>query len=126
MSQTNVDLARRGFEAAQRGDYDAVADFLDPDVSWHGGDPSDAGACHNRSQALTFMQRALASRRLGELVDVIDAGEQVVVLLRAPREDGEVGAVSANLTTFRDGKAIEMVHYADPRDALAAAGLPPR
>jgi len=29
----------------------------------------------------------------------------------------------ANLTTFRDGKVIEMVHYPDLEDALAAAGV---
>ncbi|MCW2978799.1 MAG: hypothetical protein JWO14_526 [Solirubrobacterales bacterium] len=29
----------------------------------------------------------------------------------------------ANLTTFREGKAIEMVHYPNPEDAFAAAGL---
>ena len=27
----------------------------------------------------------------------------------------------ANRATFRDGKVVEMVHYPDPRDALAAA-----
>ena len=35
----------------------------------------------------------------------------------------EPGVQTANLTTFRDGKVIEMVHYADAADALAAAGL---
>jgi hypothetical protein len=29
----------------------------------------------------------------------------------------------ANLTTLREGKAIEMVHFPNPDDALAAAGL---
>ena len=39
-----------------------------------------------------------------------------------PPSDGDVSAPAvANLTTFRDGKVIEMVHYPDPRDALAAA-----
>jgi hypothetical protein len=33
------------------------------------------------------------------------------------------GKLSANLTTTRDRKAIEMVHYPNPEDALAAAGV---
>jgi hypothetical protein len=33
------------------------------------------------------------------------------------------GSLRANLTTFRDGKAVEMVHYVNPEDALAAAGV---
>jgi hypothetical protein len=43
--------------------------------------------------------------------------------MRPPSEDGEQAAPSANLTTFRDGKAIEMVHYPNPEDALTAAGV---
>jgi ketosteroid isomerase-like protein len=123
MTETNVELARRGYEAALRGDLDAIREFLDPDVKWHGGDPAAAGACHNREQALEFMRQARSSRRVGELVDVIDAGDKVVVIMRPPSEDGEQAPLSANLTTFRDGKAIEMVHYPNPDDALAAAGV---
>lgn len=41
--------------------------------------------------------------------------------MRPPSE--KQAALSANLTTFRDGKAIEMVHYPNPDDALAAAGV---
>jgi len=43
MSERNVDLARRGYEAALAGDLDVIAGLLDPDVSWHGGDPDSAG-----------------------------------------------------------------------------------
>ena len=123
MTVRNVDIARRGFEAFVTGDLHAIGEFLDPDVKWHGGDPSAAGACTNREQALEFIRRARSRRRVGELVDVVDAGDKVVVIMRPPSEDGEPAALSANLTTFRDGKAIEIVHYPNPEDALAAAGL---
>lgn len=123
MTKTNVELARRGFEAALRGDLDAICEFLDPDVKWHGGDPSAAGACHNREQALDFMRQARSLSRIGELVDVVDAGDKVVVIMRPPAPDGEAAALSANLTTFRNGKAVEMVHYPNPEDAIAAAGV---
>ncbi len=106
-----------------RGDIDAVRQFLDPDVTWHGGDPTDAGACHNRDEALAFMRRAQSRRPLGELVDVIDAGDKVVVIMRSAADGGGPADLNANLTTFRDGKAIEMVHYPDPAQALAAAGV---
>ena len=58
MAETNVDLAGRGFEAVLRGDLDLVGELLDPDVKWHGDDPSAPGACGNRRQALAFIQRA--------------------------------------------------------------------
>jgi ketosteroid isomerase-like protein len=55
VAETNVDLARRGFEAVLRGDFDLVSDLLAPDVRWHGGDPSAPGAWRGREQALAFI-----------------------------------------------------------------------
>ena len=122
MAEANADLARRGFEALLRGDFDLVSNMLDPHVKWHGGDPSGPGACRNREQALAFMRAARA--RLGdiEIVDVVAAGEQVVVVMGPPTRQGERAWTVANVTTFRDGKATEIVRYPNPADALAAAG----
>jgi ketosteroid isomerase-like protein len=122
MGESNVELARRGFDAALHGDLDAIGELLDPEVSWHGGDPSAPGSCHNRIEALAFMRQSAVIRGGGfELVDVIGAGDKVVVIMRPPSGDERAPAV-ANLTTFRDGKVIEMVHYPNPDEALAAAG----
>ncbi len=126
MTETNVELARRGYEAALRGDLDAIGALLDSDVKWHGGDPSAPGACRNREQALEFMRQARSRRGVGELVDVVGAGDKVVVIMRPVAEEGERAELSANLTTFRDGKVVEMVHFPKPEDALAAAGLEAR
>jgi ketosteroid isomerase-like protein len=124
MPETIGESARRGYEAALRGDLGAVREFLDPEVRWHGGDPNASGACRNRDEALAFMRQARERRRIGELVDVIESGERVVVIMRRAGTGDEPRACSANLTTFRNGRAVEMVHYPDPADALEAAGLP--
>jgi ketosteroid isomerase-like protein len=118
----NVETARRGFEALLRGDMDAITELLDPEVKWHGGDPSAPGACRNRDQALTFIRQSevIRSGRF-ELVDVVGAGDKVVVIIRPPSGEGEPAPLVANVTTFRDGKVVEMVHYADADEALAAA-----
>lgn len=97
--------------------------LLDPDVQWHAGDPSAVGTCHTREQALQYLRDARLRRGMGELVDAVDAGDQVVVILRSRSEPGPQGGLTANVTTFRDGKAIEIVHYPNPDDALAAAGV---
>jgi ketosteroid isomerase-like protein len=122
MTDTNVELARRGYEAIMRGDLDSIRELLDPDVKWHGGQPSDG--CQNRKQTLEWMRNAQARRGSppAELIEIVDAGDQVVVIMRRTGEDGEPELV-ANLTTFRDGKVIEMVHYPNPDDARAAAGV---
>lgn len=122
VTESNVELARRGWEAALRGDSGAIEKLLDPGVKWHGGDPTAKGACRNREQALQFIRRTRGHRPLTDLVDVVGAGDKVVAIISRPSEHGSRELV-ANLTTFRGGKAVEMVHYADPNDALAAAGL---
>jgi ketosteroid isomerase-like protein len=114
MNETKAELARRGFDAVLRGDVDAVADLLDPDVKWHGGDPTAPGSCQNREQALRFMR---GLRTTGQLADAVEVGDKVVVVI--DRADGER---VANVTTFRDGKVVEMVHYERAGDALAAVG----
>jgi ketosteroid isomerase-like protein len=125
VTSANVELARRGWEAIARGDLDAIRPLLHADARWHGGDPSAPGACHNREQALAFMarardRRAQEGRSLGELVDVIDLGDQVVVVFRPPDPEKE-GELRANLSTFRNGKVTEMVAFESPEAALAAA-----
>jgi ketosteroid isomerase-like protein len=120
MTQELVDLARRGYDAVRNGDVEAIREFLDPEVKWHGGDPSTG--CQNRRQALEWIRSARERGPIGELIELIDAGDKVVVIMRRTGEDGQPELV-ANLTTFHDGKAIEMVHYPDPDDARAAAGV---
>lgn len=123
MSETNVQLARRGFDAVSSGELEPIADLLAADVRWHGGDPSAPGSCTRREQALEVIRTAVERGAVPQLVDVIDAGDRVVVILRPVSSDGEPADPVANLTTFRDGKVIEMVHYADPAEALAVAGV---
>lgn len=123
MTDTNTELARRGFEAVAHGDFDAIAELLDPDVKWHGGDPADG--CQNREQALRWMQSGPRRRQapLPELVDVVGAGERVVAIMQpAPSAEDPAPQRTANLATFRNGKVIEMVHYDDAAEALSALG----
>jgi ketosteroid isomerase-like protein len=120
MSESNAQIARRGFDAMLCGDLKVIAEMLDPDVKWHGGDPSSG--CQNRAETLEFMRNALARRGPDiELVDVIDAGDKVVVIMRPQGSGDQRDEPVANVTTFRDGKVVEMVAYPDPEEALAAA-----
>ena len=78
------------------------------------------------AEALEFMQNALARRGPDiELVDVVEAGDKVVVIMR-PQDAGgqseEPAAPVANVTTFRDGKVVEMVAYPEPGGSHAGGG----
>jgi hypothetical protein len=63
--------------------------MLDPDVRWHGGNPSAAGACHNRTEALQFMRDGFARGGVGELIDVVGVGDKVVAIMRPPADGSE-------------------------------------
>jgi ketosteroid isomerase-like protein len=116
--ESNCDIAWRGYRAVLDGDLETVRAFLDPDVKWHGGDSDSVSSCQNREQALRFIRAARANDRVGRLLEVLDAGEKVVVIMAPPG-----GGLTSNVTTFRDGLAVEIVHYPDPNDARAAAGI---
>jgi ketosteroid isomerase-like protein len=122
MSASNIELARRGYGAIKQGDLVEAGELLAEDVKWHWGDPTAEGACRSRDQALAFIRRP-QRRGPGELIDMIEAGDRVVVILQPPPIDGEPSPVRAQITTFRTGKVIEMASYPTVEAALAAAGL---
>jgi ketosteroid isomerase-like protein len=121
MPNSQAEIARKGFEAAASGNFDALGEILDPHVKWHGGDEHADGACRNRDEAVTFIRRAHERGTIGELVDVVDAGDRIVIIMRVDVATDEDAGLRANLATFRDGRVVEMVHYPDPAEALAVA-----
>ena len=128
MAASDVELLRRAWEAFVRGDLDEATDVLDPAVRWYGaGDPEAEGACHDRDDALAFIQRALADGVTAEPLEFRDAGERIVVVLQThtPPEWGEQPEPHGELVTVRDGKVTEMVVYPNVDEALVAAGLTP-
>ena len=68
------------------------------------------GAGHkSRDEALSFMRKSqvIRSGRF-ELVDVVGAGDKVVVVMRPPAQGAEPASPVANLTTFRNGKVEQI------------------
>ena len=121
MGESNVELVRRGFEAAARGDLDAVAALLDEDVYW--GAEGGSG-CHDREQALRWMGQAIAR---GVTVSPLETrelpdGRMLIVLQRSGSDEGEPESPHAQLVSFSGGKISEILVYPTPEDALSAAG----
>jgi ketosteroid isomerase-like protein len=125
MSKANLELARQGYEALKRGDLEELAAMLDEDVKWHAGDPTAEGACRNKQQALAWLQRA-GRGEPPEIVEMVDAGDSVVVILQPAPVEGQEVPPRAQITTFRDGKVVEMVAYPSVEAALAAAEVDER
>ena len=131
MSEQNVELARRGYEALMRGDLDTVAELFAPDLSWGWWQPGPWD-CHSREEAMTVIRERVGQRAIGQLVEVIDVDdERIVVVMRRNRDSERSYAdagipeghdESANVVTIRDGKVVSMRDYMTKAEALAVVG----
>ena len=131
MSQENVEIIRRGYEAFAEGRV--AFEHLDPEIEWHGPRefPDLTGPYHGHDGVRRYMET------LSEVFDdyrmvpeeFIDAGaNQVLVFSREGGSGKGSGAAvqthpTGHLWTIRDRMAVQMESYWERREALEAAGL---
>ena len=122
MTSELLDNARTGLEAWLRGDLDALAPLLDPEVELFWWEPGEWD-CHARDDLLSLLRRRKSEGAGADEVELIDAGGGAIVASRgAASPDGpDAGLRPATLITFRDGKAIQMRQFRQREEALAAA-----
>jgi ketosteroid isomerase-like protein len=128
MSQENVEMVRRGYEAWLRGDVDAGSENFAPDfeldLSRAIGTDRGIYSLNQARRLQEEFQEALEVVQIG--AEYIDAGEHVVITWsnRLRGRDGiEVQARGIWLCTIRDGLVVRICLYQDKREALEAAGL---
>jgi ketosteroid isomerase-like protein len=130
VNTAKVELVRRGYEAWNRSDVDAVVDLLDPDVEWRGYTHiPESGTLDGRDEVRRWLERFLdAWDRLEiEVTELIDAGEQVVALVRF-RGSGKgsgvpvEGGTDAHVWTVRNDRIVAVTLYRGTREALEAIG----
>ena len=96
MSQENVEVVRRGLEAAARNDWNEVMASVDPSIEWVempslGPDASTyTGMEELREAIISWM--GMWSQYDAEVVRYADAGDDVVVLFRERGYGGVSGA----------------------------------
>jgi ketosteroid isomerase-like protein len=119
---STLTLARQGFDAWRRGDFDALEQIFAPDVQWRWFEPGDWD-CHNRDDVMrTLRQRHAAGFAEGRL-NFRDAGPDAVIVTAHPSEIGGPGwpEETSTVIRLRDGKVVEMQDYRTEAEALAAA-----
>jgi ketosteroid isomerase-like protein len=124
MSQENVEIVLRGFEAFVSGNLDVAFAMLAPDVRW---DPADAEPCSGRDDVERFMRLAATSGPKLDAEEFIDGGDRVIVCLRRSARD-DSGALEGPDRTYtvvdlRNGTVIGLRGYLERAQALEAAGL---
>jgi ketosteroid isomerase-like protein len=129
---SNVELARRAFDAMQAGGLPAVLEFLDPEVEF---EPPD-NALERRG---SFKGHAAVRERWDVLFEpfaevriepeeFVDAGEETIVAVFRINARGKASGVPVEMQlgyvlSIRDGKVVRMKAYLDPEEAKHAAGL---
>ena len=130
MSQENVEIARRGYEAFARRDLDAVFELFDPEIEAHDPPEMPDAAIHRGHDAVRRdweQTYELFEDFTIEVEETLDGGDDVVVFLRyrgrGSESGAEVEALMAHVWTVRNGKAIRLRQFLDREQALEAAGL---
>jgi ketosteroid isomerase-like protein len=137
MSQENVELVRRLLEMFGNREHEAVFAFYDPDIEWDAsrlrtsGVDDLVGVYHGHDGVRTYWRRWLSawSDLEFELEDVLDAGDDVVALIRGQRQWGRHSGIAVEMPpyglvfTIRAGKVVRWRSFPDQESALEAAGL---
>jgi ketosteroid isomerase-like protein len=137
VSLESVEVVVRGYRAFIDGDFDVIAELLDPDIEWFPLDGGPLSAADQEDVLGVVVERYREDYRV-ELERCVGAGDQVVVGFRASREMRDphddrplqsrrkfsVERYSA-VVTIRDGRVLRVHDYPHLDAAFAAAGIDP-
>jgi ketosteroid isomerase-like protein len=129
MSQENVELVRRMWEAFLENDLQSALSSYDPDVEWDGTNLPDGKVGRGLDAIMDHITRwsAMWESWNVEVERVIDAGgDHVVVLIRETGRSTsglDMDERHAELYRIRDGRIVRRQGFSDPNEALKAVGL---
>jgi ketosteroid isomerase-like protein len=129
MSQENVDLTRRAFQAFEDRDLEAVLATLDDDVEAFPILAGMEGSYRGHDGIRRWWAGLLGTFPdfRAEIVELHDFGDSTMAVLRlrghGVGSNTPVDAAAWHVSHFRDGKCIGWRVYASEREALEAVGL---
>jgi ketosteroid isomerase-like protein len=137
MSQQNVEIVRTLLEGFAHRQHERAFEFYDPEIEWDasrmaGGLPDDVSAVYHGHDGVRAYWRNWLSAWSDidfEVQDVVDAGDEVVALIRNQRQWGRQSGIATEFPpyglvfTIRGGKVVRWRAYPDQESALEAAGL---
>jgi ketosteroid isomerase-like protein len=126
---SNAELVRRGYDAFNRGDLDAVLDLFDPEIEIGLLEDSPMAGDfrgHAGFRAMIAENAEMFTAYRNEPEEVIEATDEAIVVVirsaaRGRASGAEVEGRLAHLWTIRDGKVVRFQPFASREDALRAA-----
>jgi ketosteroid isomerase-like protein len=129
MSEENVEIVRRSYDAYLRGDLESALAACDPEIEIYDHDIPDSGE-YRGFEGLARWQADWESSWESwrwDPEEFIEAGERVVAVLRVHargRESGvDVERVDGAVWTLREGRCVRLDYYGSREQALEAAGF---
>jgi uncharacterized protein len=136
MSQENVEVVRRLYEAVARRDTTTVLSLYDPDVEWDGSGTRWAEVMagtaqwrgHEELRRFFHLYYEMWESFEDNVQELIDAGDQVISVVTS-RGRGRASGIdvewagNAGVWTIRDGRIIRVVWFKSREEALKAVGL---
>jgi ketosteroid isomerase-like protein len=134
MSEENVDVFRRAVEAYEHHDDDALVELFDAEAELHPvllvrfeGKAAVYRGHEGIREWLRDTEEAFAERSV-EIFKLRDLGTRLVAHGSTRFVGRKSGAATESalawVVDFKDGRIFRMRSYLDPKEALAAAGLP--
>jgi ketosteroid isomerase-like protein len=128
MSQGSVEIARAMIDAVRRGDWEAIAARLDPDVLVRTDPRWPEQRIYGREAAVAWYRGAQDSMgpdiRIEEIRDLGDrALTRLRWLTRGQHSDARGDIRYSELNTYREGRLILSEFFLEHEQALKAVGL---
>ena len=129
MSEENVEVVRRMYEAFHAGDFEGALASFDPEVIFDASMRVDGGIGRGREGLAAMVAQWVGGwdEWREEIEGMRDLGSQVLVVSRQHgRAKGRGIEVEAHYAVLYDVDGVSitrMAIYSEPADALAAAGL---
>ena len=133
MSQADIDDLRARYAGISGGDYGAAFRDVHPDFTFRSIDRAPSAGTYVGGEAATRFLEDLwepFEQVTLEPQEFLENGDRIVAILRVRFRPAGSDAVVENhvgaFWTFRDGKPHRLEMYAQPEQALEAAGLTSR
>jgi ketosteroid isomerase-like protein len=133
MSQENVEAFKRFADANNRRDVEAMLAELDADVEWQSavlrslGGEATVHRGHDGVREMLHDLHGAFSEFQVEFSEIRDLGDRILAtgrwITRGEESGVETTPPLASVVEFKNGKAIRVRSYLDPKEALAAVGL---